>query len=498
MWLWGETQSIIVSVGDGESSAASAVLAYHRQSDGSTYEVEASGISGEGLLFEIAYQNGNEIGVYILDTVSWVMDGIVYAITLSDIGIDASYGVETEVETEADGEIVDEDTEDASEDAAEEIEEELEISVSTFDENGEQSSENSIEEAITAQQESATLDASSDSGYVVVVLDPGHDDTHQGTSSSSGLKEADLTLKIAQYCKAELEKYEGVIVYMTRTSGTCPYPGTSSSDDNYNRVQYAKSVGADVYVSIHLNSASSSSANGAEVYYPNSNYNASVGAEGKALASEVLSQLTALGLTDRGTKIRNSEDNTLYSDGSLADYYAVIKNSKKAGFPAIIIEHAFMSSSSDVSKYLSTESGLKSLGVADATGIANYYGLSVSTTDIVYNSSTGKWEYTVNGVADTSYTGFAKNSNGWWYVEDGIVTFNKNDVIKGTVNGTEGWYYVTGSKVDLTYNGFASNSNGWWYIENGTVTFTKNSVIQGTVNGTKAWWYVVGSKVQQD
>ena len=44
--------------------------------------------------------------------------------------------------------------------------------------------------------------------------------------------------------------------------------------------------------------------------------------------------------------------------------YAVIKNSTKNGFPGLIIEHAFLSNSSDAKNYLKTESGIKKLGIA--------------------------------------------------------------------------------------------------------------------------------------
>lgn len=150
----------------------------------------------------------------------------------------------------------------------------------------------------------------------------------------------------------------------------------------------------------------------------------------------------------------------------------------------------------------------------------------------------GVWTYTVNSKPDYSYTGFAQNVNGWWYVERGKVTFKKNDVIQGTVNGKNGWWNVKGSKVifnetieqnrngwwyikngkvdftktsvehnangwwyvkngkvDFNYTGFASNYNGWWYIENGKVTFKRNDVILGRVKGDSGWWNVKGSKV---
>ncbi len=138
----------------------------------------------------------------------------------------------------------------------------------------------------------------------------------------------------------------------------------------------------------------------------------------------------------------------------------------------------------------------------------------------------GKWYYYVNGVVQTSYTGFASNENGDWYIEKGKVTFAKNSVIKdakGAIGPKGTWYYVVGSKVrkdytgvanyknengwwyirngkvDFTYTGFSSNKNGKWYVEKGQVKFNKNSVIKdakGAIGPKGTWYYVVGSKVQ--
>src|SRR5699024_6866947 len=152
------------------------------------------------------------------------------------------------------------------------------------------------------------------------------------------------------------EQYANVTVYLTRgEDGSCPYPGTNAGDCNEGRVQFAKSVGATAYVSIHLNSAGTSAAHGVEIYYPNTNYNSAVSQEGEKLAEDILEELTNLGLYNRGTKVENSKDNTLYPDGSLADYYGVIRNSKLEGIPAIIIEHAFLTNTSDVNNYLNSD-----------------------------------------------------------------------------------------------------------------------------------------------
>ncbi len=188
---------------------------------------------------------------------------------------------------------------------------------------------------------------------VVVMLDPGHGGYDPG-NVSGGYSEKDLNLKIAQYCKEELEKYDGITVYMTRTSDTYV-----SLDD---RPAAAKEKGADMLISLHMNSSTSSSAAGAEVY---SSLNATYSSSTAKLGSSILTQLVGLGLSNRGVKTRQGDN---------GDYYAVIRGSVSRGLGGIIVEHAFMSNSGDVN-FFNSDAKLKALGVADATGIANYYGL---------------------------------------------------------------------------------------------------------------------------
>ena len=258
---------------------------------------------------------------------------------------------------------------------------ETEMNIVTLDSEGNSSSETTLEEAMANAgcEENAGTAATTRSGAkgeaidatgmnsLVVVLDPGHGGSDPG-AQANGIVEKTVNLKIAQYCKAELEEYAGVTVYMTRTGDTY----LSLAD----RAQVAADKKADVFISLHNNSNTSSVPSGANVYYPNSNYNANCGATGSALANVILSKLTDLGLASGGIHIRNSENGTKYPDGSLSDYYGVIKRCKENGIPGLIVEHAFVSNSSDAQKYLSTEEQLKKLGIADATGIAEYYGLS--------------------------------------------------------------------------------------------------------------------------
>ncbi|MCD8365772.1 MAG: glycoside hydrolase family 25 protein, partial [Clostridiales bacterium] len=122
--------------------------------------------------------------------------------------------------------------------------------------------------------------------------------------------------------------------------------------------------------------------------------------------------------------------------------------------------------------------------------------------NLVYDSETEQWRYVdEDGEYDDTYTGFAKSSEGWYYLKNGSISTGTTSVIKGTVKGETAWWYVCEGKVDFTYDGFATNSNGKWYIESGKVTFSKNSVIKdktGAIGTKGTWWYVVGSKVQTD
>ena len=364
---------------------------------------------------------------------------------------------------------------------------------------------------------------------LVVVIDAGHggyDGGAESTFNGVTYSEKYMNLKIAQACRDELQKYYGVTVYMTR------------DDDTFvkleDRTAYAKSVGADVFVSIHNNSSESGAANGATVFYPNSNYNASIGSTGQGLAQSILNNLTQFGLKNNGVQIRNSESGDTYADGSLCDYYSVIRGSKKHGFPGLIVEHAFLSNQSDAEKYLNSDAKLTALGVADAKGIAAYYGLSVGTgqlerqengdwymmhngqIDTNYNSLAyyqgywyvvsngvlnrnftglykyqGNWYYVKNGTVDFHYTGLAKNSAGWFYVDDGKINWNYNGLAKGNA----GWFYVRSGKVDFSKNGLVYNAGNWFYIQNGYLNWNTTTLVKyngrwyGVHNGYVDWNY---------
>ncbi|MCF0142270.1 MAG: N-acetylmuramoyl-L-alanine amidase, partial [Parasporobacterium sp.] len=168
----------------------------------------------------------------------------------------------------------------------------------------------------------------------------------------------------------------GVPVYMTRYD-------SMAGQTTYNREERADialSYNAKYLISCH-NNAYFESSHGVEVIIPNSNgpngtYHHN---EGVGLANALLSNLTAMGIADRGYYTRDSIDDedgiVYYDDGSVADYYGINYHAKLRGITGIIIEHAFVTNEADYWGFLSTEDKLAALGRADAQAIASYLGL---------------------------------------------------------------------------------------------------------------------------
>ena len=358
------SQFVLADVGDGTEKLSDAVLTYVNVETGTSYEVTADTVDEGSLLFNMEFDDTQPSGEYEVTTIEVVADGEKRIVRMVDTGIEAKFGINTDVDSEADAYVVDEQAEQDAEEAC------GEDGITVLDAEGQEMTFDSLTEALQEADDSVAdsgiATQSTANPNLVVVLDPGHGGSDPG-ACKYGLREADLTLKIAQYCKSKLEEYSHVEVYMTRTADT---------DNNLaNRVAYAKKFNPDVFVSIHINAVGGQHG-GAEVYYPNGNYIPGIGTEGKELAEVIQQKLVALGLYNRGIKIRNTEDGSQYPDGSPSAYLGVIKRSKEAGFPAVLIEHAFIDNYGDVYNFLSREDKVKEMGYADATAIAEYYGLS--------------------------------------------------------------------------------------------------------------------------
>jgi N-acetylmuramoyl-L-alanine amidase len=212
-----------------------------------------------------------------------------------------------------------------------------------------------------------------------IAIDPGHGGWDSG-ANANGMKESDLTWKIANACKDYLES-RGVTVYLTR--GQYEYVSVAG------RVQRAVENNCCAIVSIHINA---DGGRGAEVESTNSSsYNQDLYYAGQSLSALVLSGLKSTGLTIHGAGIITRDwDSSYYEDGSVADYYGITRYARKAGILGVIIEHGFIDGTSDAAK-LSNDNYLASFGRADGAAIYNQFyssntwwsvsGINVSTTE---------------------------------------------------------------------------------------------------------------------
>ena len=161
----------------------------------------------------------------------------------------------------------------------------------------------------------------------IVVLDAGHGGKDPG-ASYGGYSEKNLNYAILyKYAKNYFNSDSSDIkAYWTRHNDTF-----ITLDD---RAAYAKKVGADLFISLHMNSAGASSANGIEVYHSSKNTSKTKsGLTSPKLASTFVSRLSSnLGLKSRGAK-----------DSA----FAVVK---KNTVPAILIELGFMTNTNDLNK----------------------------------------------------------------------------------------------------------------------------------------------------
>lgn len=437
----GNTQSIVVSWGENTSEIQSVNLTVEDEKGSQTI------LNSEKRVDELfLYEHSFEKGIYHVAEVSVATNADVKTFTAEELDIDAYFGV---------GEKVDEDV---KSDYIEMESQSVETAVVTIETDNAEMVEKNITDALFEQAEPFVKNKKErDNSNLVIVLDPGHDASIHAGASANGVKEEIVTLKIAEYCKKVLEQYAGVSVYMTRTDGNCPFPGTNSIDDIIKRVEWAKTKDADVFISFHINSSVSNAAHGAEVYYPKGEEDA------QNLAKDIVEELAKLGLKNRGEK----------SDES----YAVIKHSKRNGFPGLIIEHAFVSNASDA-KWFQTEENLRKLGEADAAGIINYYGLQK-----------GKWEFTdgywkwKEGLGRYATSTWKLINNVWYYFDANSNMTTGWQAIGGN------WYYMDNSGAMQT--GWQAVDGHWYYMNDSGVMQTGWQLVDGN------WYYMNISGVMQ-
>lgn len=375
----GAEQSIVVSL--SQHAGVSAAVLTVQDEAGAEQVCTVSGAQDNALLFTFVPSGMGSCEVACLQ---FKVDGTAYEIDLSEVDESyRSYTVAPMALAFSDGEAASG----------------PDLHVYIGDDGDELAESGSIEEAASAAVAAASRSRAANpekSGPLVIALDPGHVGVSSG-AVANGASEANATWKIAQFCKAELDTYQNVTAVFTVT----PDDRLGSSSELRERVQRALNQGADVLVSLHLNSTGVGNAYGAEVWAPhNTSYNNETHAVGTDLGNQILSQLEKLGLANRGVKFRwiDPDPKFDYPDGSNGDYYGIIREARKSNLPAIIVEHAFLDNWSDYNNFLNSDAKLQSLGIADARGIANYYGLSYAEGTVyrLYYAPTLDHHYTMD------------------------------------------------------------------------------------------------------
>ncbi|WP_457742910.1 N-acetylmuramoyl-L-alanine amidase [Thermococcus sp.] len=266
------------------------------------------------------------------------------------------------------------------------------------------------------------------SGYTICV-DAGHGGTDPG-AVANGVEEKNINLAIALKVAKLLEE-DGAKVVLTRDGD---YFVTLSD-----RVKIANSAGCDIFISIHANAASDTSASGFEVYH----YYGS--AKGNLLATYVDEEIAKeIPLKNRGVKE--------------AGFYVL----KYTSMPAILIETGFVTNSYDVS-IITNESYQWRYAYAILYGVQRYFGVPVhdpvpTVTDIRFAQHNGYFRVVLDMSQKADYSTF------YYYYGYYIVVEIPNAKLADLGWSSDGTWQYTGTGSETVPYIYATEYNGTVYI----------------------------------
>ena len=197
-------------------------------------------------------------------------------------------------------------------------------------------------------------------------LDFGHGGKDSGAIGPTKLKESDISLKIGMMVKETLENaFEKVI--------------TTRDNDKYYSLDYrtkkANNENCDYFISIHLNSASNTSAKGCEVWLYDEN------SKLQTLANNLCNNLaTKMNTPNRGVKYSKK--------------LAVLKNTK---MPDLLIEIDFISNK-EVENYLRNDKNLKNISDTISSTLLSFVNKSIVNDGVFYRVCIGSFNNKDNAV----------------------------------------------------------------------------------------------------
>ena len=197
-------------------------------------------------------------------------------------------------------------------------------------------------------------------------LDFGHGGKDPGAIGYTNLKESDIALKIGMIIKENLENALEKVI-------------TTRKNDKYYSLDYrttkANHENCDYFISIHLNSATNTSAKGCEVWIYNEN------SKLQTLANNLCNNLaTKMNTPNRGIKYSKK--------------LAVLKNTK---MPALLIEIDFISNK-EVENNLRNDNHLKNIADTISSTLLSFVNKSIVEDKVFYRVCIGSFSNKDNAV----------------------------------------------------------------------------------------------------
>lgn len=190
----------------------------------------------------------------------------------------------------------------------------------------------------------------------VIAIDPGHGGVDPGAVSKSGLTEDEINLKIALKLKRFIEQSGGIAI-LTREEDVGLYTDKSTTlgqkkvEDLHNRKKLVENSGAEVFVSIHLNSFTRPAYYGAQTFYSEANEE-----------NEILAYI----LQEELKNVLDKDNNR--QPAIREDVYII----KEMSLPSALIEAGFLSNENEA-RLLNTSEYQEKIAWSIYVGIMKYF-----------------------------------------------------------------------------------------------------------------------------
>ena len=245
-----------------------------------------------------------------------------------------------------------------------------------------------------------------------ICIDAGHYGKYNQSPVNKAYYESDMTWKLHNYLKTELQQY-GITVVVTRPTQAGDLALTSRGK---------KAAGCDLFLSIHSNAC-----NDASLDYPL----ACCCVSGKAdkLGQQIADKVHTVMGTKQSGRIWKRQGNS-------GDYYGVLRGAASVGVPGILMEHSFHTNLA-ATNWLLVDANLKKLAEAEAAVIAAYYGIKKPSAQYLVKITAKKVGIHVEPDVKSKATGLI--------TDKGVYTIVETKGNYGKLKSGKGWIYLRGN-----------------------------------------------------